>query len=316
MDLKKISHSHLNIRGLNLHIAQAGDGELGTVVFLHGFPEIWYSWRHQMVAAADAGFRAIAPDLPGYGLSEAPSDSELSWEDLTATLLALLDMLGVPKIFLVGKDFGAKPVFDFALLHPGRVLGVVTLGVPFLPRANPTAAQPPEGFYIARWREPGRAEADFGRFDTKTVIRNIYILFSGSELPIAEEGQEIMDLVDPSAPLPPWFTQEDLQEYTDLYVKSGFKSALQIPYRSLHKYTEIADPKIEVPALLIMGEKDYILRFSGLEDYVRSGTVKDFVPDLDVAFVPEGTHFPQEQFPGLVNRLLVEFLGKHVSARS
>ena len=81
------------------------------------------------------------------------------------------------------------------------------------------------------FQEPGRAEADFGRFDAKTVVRNVYILFSRSEIPIAAENQEIMDLVDPSTPLPPWFTEEDLAAYGALYEKSGFQTALQVPYR-------------------------------------------------------------------------------------
>lgn len=80
-------------------------------------------------------------------------------------------------------------------------------------------------------QEPGRAEADFGRFDVKTVIKKIYILFSGSELQIANDDQEIMDLADSSAPLPPWFSEADLSAYADLYEKSGFRTALQVPYR-------------------------------------------------------------------------------------
>lgn len=80
-------------------------------------------------------------------------------------------------------------------------------------------------------KEPGRAEADFGRFDAKTVVRNVYILFSKSEIPLAQENQEVMDLVDPSTPLPPWFTEEDLATYGALYEKSGFDTAMKVPYR-------------------------------------------------------------------------------------
>lgn len=80
-------------------------------------------------------------------------------------------------------------------------------------------------------QEPGRAEKDFGRFDAKKVVKNIYILFSGSELPVAREDQEIMDMVDPSTPLPPWFSEEDLENYAALYEKSGFRTPLQLPYR-------------------------------------------------------------------------------------
>ena len=84
---------------------------------------------------------------------------------------------------------------------------------------------------IKIYQEPGRAEADFGRLDVKTVVRNVYILFSKSEIPIAPENQEIMDLVEPSTPLPSWFTEDDLAVYGALYEKSGFQTALQVPYR-------------------------------------------------------------------------------------
>ncbi|XP_072962112.1 epoxide hydrolase 2-like isoform X2 [Typha angustifolia] len=289
---KKIDHSYLKIRGLSLHIAHIGTGELGTVVFVHGFPEIWYSWRHQMVAAAEAGFRAIAPDLRGFGLSQQPSNLEnFSWEDLVADLLAILDSFHIPKAFFVAKDFGAKPVFDLALYHSDKVLGVVTLGVP--PTVSSFCNSLPEGFYICRWREPGRAEADFGRFSVERVLRTIYILFSRSEVPIAKEGQEIMDLANSSTPLPWWFTDEDLA-------------------MTVAKNPSISNPKFEVPMFLIMGEKDYFIKFPKVEDYISSGMVRNFAPDLEITFIPEGSHFVQEQFPDHVNQLIVSFLMKHI----
>ncbi|XP_020253614.1 uncharacterized protein LOC109830678 isoform X2 [Asparagus officinalis] len=304
---QKIEHSFLDVRGLSLHIAHIGKEDKGTVVFLHGFPEIWYTWRHQMLAVAEAGYRAIAPDCRGYGLSEQPKGGgDAKWEDLIDDLLAILDALHIPKAFIVGKDFGAIPTYDFALRNPDRVLGAVVLGIPFSPKGMEFHLMP-EGFY-----EPGRAETDFGRFDVKTVIRNIYILFSGSELPIAEEGQEIMDLVEPSTPLPTWFTEDDLQAYADLYERSGFTYPLKMPYRSMNRM-EKADPKIEAPLMLIMGEKDYAMKTPGMEDYVRGGMMKQFVPNLVFVFMPEGTHFVHEQLPGEVNKLIVDFINNHVS---
>ncbi|XP_057950238.1 uncharacterized protein LOC131145150 isoform X2 [Malania oleifera] len=230
--MEEIQHKHIEVGGLKLHVADIGTGS-SVVVFLHGFPEIWYTWRHQMLAVAAAGFRAIAPDYRGYGLSDQPlHPDKTSFADLVSDLLAILDFLGIIKVFLVGKDFGGRLVYLFALLHPERVLGVVTLGAPYSPQGfTKFGKHLPEGFYISRWQEPRRAEADFGRLDAKTIVRNIYILFSKSEIPIAAENQEIMDLVDPSAPLPPWFTEEDLATYGALYKKSGFQTALQVPYR-------------------------------------------------------------------------------------
>ncbi|KAF8031296.1 hypothetical protein BT93_D0481 [Corymbia citriodora subsp. variegata] len=312
--MDQIQHKFIEVQGLKHHVAEIGSGP-NVVLFLHGFPEIWYSWRHQMVAVAEAGFRALAPDFRGYGLSDPPLEPEkASFSDLIKDLAALLDALGIDKVFLVAKDFGAFPAYLFSLLHQERVQGIVALGIPYRPPSRPVKYQEdlPEGFYISRWQEPGRAEADFGRLDAKTVVRNIYILFSRSEIPIAAENQEIMDIVDPSIPLPPWFTKEDLEEYGSLYQKSGFRTALQVPYRSFKEDLGITDVIVKVPALLVMGEKDYVLKFPGTEEYIRSGKVKEFVPQLEIVLSPEGTHFIQEQSPDEVNQLILGFLKKHI----
>ncbi|KAH7858320.1 hypothetical protein Vadar_022399 [Vaccinium darrowii] len=266
-----------------------------------------------MIAAANAGYRAIAPDYRGYGLSDPPPEPEKTeFVDFVHDMVAILDALDIPKVFLVGKDFGSPVAYLVALMYPKKVSGVATLGVPFMPPRPPTYHKGlPEGFYISRWKEPGRAEADFARFDAKTVVRNIYILFSKSETPIAGENMEVMDMVEPSTPLPPWFTDEDMEIYGSLYEKSGFQTALQVPYRSMHGQIDIPDPKVKVPAMLIMGEDDYVLKFPGMEDYIRSGEVKTYVPNLETIYVPEGTHFVQEQFPDQVNQLLLTFLGSH-----
>jgi len=310
--MEQIQHKYVEVKGLKLHVAEIGTGPT-TVMFLHGFPEIWYSWRHQMIAVANAGYRAIAPDYRGYGLSDPPPEPEKTeFVDFVHDMVAILDALDIPKVFLVGKDFGSPVAYLIALLYPKRVSGVATLGVPFMPPRPPTHHKGlPEGFYVSRWKEPGRAEADFVRFDAKTVVRNIYILFSKSEIPIAGENMEIMDMVEPSTPLPPWFTDEDMEIYGALYEKSGFQTALQVPYRSMHKPMDIPDPKVEVPAMLIMGEDDYVFKFPGIEDYIRSGEVKTYVPNLETIYVAKGTHFVQEQFPDQVNQLLLTFLSSH-----
>ncbi|KAF3618354.1 putative bifunctional epoxide hydrolase 2-like [Capsicum annuum] len=311
--MEGIEHKYVEVNGLKLHVAETGNGNSPVVVFLHGFPEIWYSWRHQMIAVARAGYRAIAPDFRGYGLSgQPPQPEKTTFLDLTNDILALLDALNISKVFLIGKDFGSFIVSQFVNLYEEKVSGFIVMGVPFLPPKPLQFKQGiPEGFYISRFAEPGRAEADFGRLDAKTVVRNIYILFSRSELPIANENQEIMDIVQPSTPLPPWFSEEDLTAYGALYENSGFRTAMQVPYRSLHEELNITDPTIHVPALFIKGEKDYFLKFPGIEDYISGGLLKSLVPNLQIVNLPEGTHFVQEQLPDEVNPLVLEFLTKN-----
>lgn len=143
------------------------------------------------------------------------------------------------------------------------------------------------------------------------MIKNIYTLFSSSDIPIASDDKEIMDLVDPSSPLPPWFSNEDLAAYADLYKNSEFRTALQVPYRCINKDCGIKKTKITAPSLLIMGEKDYGMKIPGMEEYVRSEKAKEFMPDLEIDYIPEGSHFVQEQFPEKVNELIISFLGKH-----
>ncbi|XP_051126114.1 uncharacterized protein LOC127248025 [Andrographis paniculata] len=315
--MEQIEHKFVAINGLKLHVAELGSQASPAVVFLHGFPEIWYSWRYQMVAVANAGFRAIALDYRGYGLSDPPPvPEEAKSADIISDVVALLDALSVTKAFFIGKDFGIRPAYLMPLLYPERVSGVVTLGAPYLP-PTPSATSfldhLPEGFYISRWQKPGRAEADFGRFDNKTVVRNIYILFSGTEIPIAAENQEIMDLVDSSTPLPSWFTEEDLAAYGSLYEKSGFRTALKVTYRSMSEEFNLTNLNVDSPALFIMGEKDYFFKFPGMEEYIKKEQAKAFVPKLKTVYIPDGSHFVQEQFPEQVNKLIVDFLRENTT---
>nr|AFN53701.1 putative epoxide hydrolase 3 [Linum usitatissimum]AND01144.1 putative epoxide hydrolase 3 [Linum usitatissimum] len=316
--MEKIQHKFVEVEaGLKLHVADIGSGDK-AVLFLHGFPEIWYSWRYQMLALSSSGHRAIAVDYRGFGLSDHPLKVEdANYVNIVADLVAILDSLAIPKVVLIGKDWGAFVASWFGVLHPDRVSGIVTLGIPLaIPGSFLAGFTVPEGVYTSRWGEPGRAEVDFGRLDAKTVIRNVYILFSGSDMPTAAENQEIMDLVDPATPLPSWFSDKDLSAYGALYQKSGFQFALQIPYRSFQLKLDMpkTEQKLNMPALLIMGAKDYCLKFPGIEDYIHNdASMKEFVPDLKTVFMDEGNHFVQEQLPEQVNHLILGFLEARIS---
>ncbi|KAJ0451611.1 putative soluble epoxide hydrolase [Helianthus annuus] len=321
--MDQIKHNFIEVNGLNLHVAEIGSESSPAVIFLHGFPEIWYTWRHQMIAVANAGFRAIVPDYRGYGLSDILKNPRRPLFLILSKILRPFWIISIflrwnvyVTVFVIGKDFGSMVGYTFALFNPQKVAAIVSLGVAFRPPGSRAHQALPEGYYINRWKEPGRAEADFGRFDVKTVVKNIYIIFSRSEIPIANENQEIMDLVDPSTPLPSWFTEDDLAVYGDLYQKSGFQTPLQVPYRILNSKVEVSkqapkDLKVEAPTLLIMGEKDFVFGLPGTAEYIRSGEVKKYVPNLETIYIAEGSHFVHEQFPDQVNQLILNFLNCH-----
>ncbi|KAD3338284.1 hypothetical protein R6Q59_027037 [Mikania micrantha] len=152
--MDQISHRFLHVNGLKLHVAEVGSDSSPAVIFLHGFPEIWYTWRHQMIAVANAGFRAIAPDYRGYGLSDPPAvPSKASYDDFVYDIASILESLSVSKVFVIAKDFGAWVAYSFVLLHQEKIAGIVTLGMAFMPpAAYKHDLAIPKGFYVQRWQ--------------------------------------------------------------------------------------------------------------------------------------------------------------------
>lgn len=133
--MEKIEHRSVTTNGIKMHIASIGSGPV--VLLLHGFPELWYSWRHQLVGLASLGYRAIAPDLRGYGDTDAPpSPASYTAVHIVGDLVGLLDSLGIDQVFLVGHDFGAVMAWYFCLFRPDRVKALVNMSVIFSPR-NP-----------------------------------------------------------------------------------------------------------------------------------------------------------------------------------
>lgn len=157
--MEKIEHRTVSVNGINMHIAEIGDPTKGTILFLHGFPELWYSWRHQLLSLSSAGYRAVAPDLRGYGDTDAPpSAASYTAFHVVGDLVALLDLLAVEQVFLVGHDWGALIAWNFSLLRPDRIKALVNLSVPYMPR-NPNVKPVQrlrlafgDDFYICRFQ--------------------------------------------------------------------------------------------------------------------------------------------------------------------
>jgi pimeloyl-ACP methyl ester carboxylesterase len=290
-------HRRLSLDEIELHVAECGAGP--PVLLLHGFPELWYSWRHQLPVLADAGFRAVAPDLRGFGDSSAPAAIEAySLQDVSGDLLALLDALGEERAVVVGHDWGAAVAWQLALEHPHRVLAVVGLSVPFVPRAP----APPisllrkalgEDFYIVWFQQPGVAERALERDVRRTLTTTSVWTAAWAE---AEE--------EPS--LPAWLTEEDLQVYVDAFARTGFRGGLNY-YRNIDRNWErsalLVNRRIEQPALFITGSRDPVQSFMPAEG------MDGWVTDLrGIVRVDGAGHWVQQERPDEVNRALVGFL--------
>ena len=176
-----ISHRFIETNGIRMHIAEQGSGPL--VLLCHGFPESWYSWRHQIGTLADAGFHVVAPDMRGYGQTEAPEAiDQYTLLHLIGDMVGVLDALSAPEAVVVGHDWGAPVAWHCALLRPDRFRAVAGLSVPFRPRGptRPTSVMPqsePSLFYQLYFQTPGVAEAELGRNPRATIQR---LLYSGS----------------------------------------------------------------------------------------------------------------------------------------
>src|ERR1017187_1866160 len=222
-DLAGIQHRQLDARGLRMHIAEAGTGPL--VLLLHGFPECWYSWRHQLIALAAAGFHAVAPDQRGYCRTEQPARPDAyTILHLTGDVIGLMDALGEQQAVVAGHDWGAPVAWHTALLRPDRVRGVIGLSVPYRPRGSsaPVAVlreRIGDGFYMVYFQQPGVADAELGRDPLRTLRKVLYSASGDAPagLPVVPLGGGFLDTcVDPQV-LPSWLTSADLEPYAADY---------------------------------------------------------------------------------------------------
>jgi pimeloyl-ACP methyl ester carboxylesterase len=305
----RANHRQLSVNGIELHVTELGSGP--AVILCHGFPELSYSWRHQLRALAAAGYRAVAPDMRGYGRSSVPTEIEAyDLPSVCQDMLGLLDHLGEERALFVGHDWGAAVVWQLALAHPARVAGVVGMSVPFMPRSP----APPVGllrealgedFYIVWFQQPGVADAALARDVRRTLSTRK--LWTQRSLQEAERPTR-----------PPWLTEEDLRVYVEAFQRTGFTGGLNY-YRNLDRSWELtahlAGRRVEPPALFITGSRDPVARFMPAE--IMDG----WVTDLREKVVVEGAgHWVQQERPSEVNQALLRFLDtidpKRATARS
>jgi epoxide hydrolase A/B len=320
-----ITHRLVEANGIRMHVAEAGRGPL--VVLCHGFPESWYSWRHQLVALARAGYHAVAPDQRGYGRSTAPEPIEhYTMLHLVGDIVGLLDALDEETAVVAGHDWGAPVAWHAALLRPDRFRAVIGLSVPFRPRgaARPTSVmvQTPEAiFYQLYFQEPGVAEADLDR-DPRATIRRLLYWGSGEardptagRVDAGDVGMVpraiglVQSQPDPPA-LPPWLTEADVDFYAGEFARVGFRGGLNW-YRNIDRNWELLAPwtgaRVTVPALYVAGERDLVLAFRGMDQLLPA--LPRFVPDLRRTLILPGCgHWTQQERPAEVTAAMLEFL--------
>jgi epoxide hydrolase A/B len=315
--MPEIKHHFVNTNGIRMHVAESGDGF--PVVMCHGFPEIWYSWRHQIKALAEAGFRAIAPDQRGYGDTDCPQPVEAySQKQIVADIAGMLDALAIPKCVIVGHDWGGMTAWNAPLMYPGRIERVIGINTPFIPRApiRPTdamRAMAGEGFhYILYFQTPGVAEAELER-DVARSLRGFY------RDPVQLDSEAIRKTVPgvfgpkggglldrfADGPHGKFLTAADFDVFVKAFTKTGFRGGLNW-YRNIDRNWEDSaalPQRVEQPALMITAELDIVLRPEMAEG------MTNWVPNLRNTVLVKGSgHWTQQEKPAEVNAAMLEFL--------
>lgn len=329
--------------GIDLAIYEAGSGP--AVLLLHGFPGLAFTWRHQIPALAAAGYRVIAPDLRGYGLSSRPKAVEdYDLTDLLGDLAGLLDALDVEKAVFMGHDWGGLLAWQMPLFHEARVAGVIGVNTPFIPHwmlwLHPdlveAAAPEKKGFIADPKRDPliqmreiyspkmyvllfqdGHTADDAMNRDVRGTLRNSYRKDLMTAAAWNDLPPEVANMEYYGQPLPHQLpgkdvlTPEELDFYARLLQRTGFTPAINW-YRNLSRNWQAdrdVDQTIRVPSLMISGEHDVVLRPSMAEG------MDAYVPDLEKHVVPDCWHWTPEEKPEELNRLTIGWLKRRFAAK-
>jgi pimeloyl-ACP methyl ester carboxylesterase len=296
----EVVHRQVPVNGVELHVAECGNGPL--VVLCHGFPELWWSWRHQLPALAAAGYRAVAPDQRGYGRSSRPDRvADYDIVHLAGDIVGLIDAYGAERAVVVGHDWGAMVTWHLAQTAPERLFGVAALSVPFWPRPP----RPPtemfkalfgDGFfYMLHFQTPGVADAQLGADPgaaLKLVLRRV--------------SADVFDGTADVPPVPKWMSSDEFAVYEAEFRRTGFTGGLNW-YRNLDRNWELtaetAGRKIDVPTMFLAGERDPVLLF------IRVEPMREVVSDLrEFVLLPGAGHWIQQERPAETNEVLLRFL--------
>ena len=318
--MSSLNHRSIETNGINMHFVEQGEGPL--VIMCHGWPESWYSWRHQLSALAEAGIHAVAPDQRGYGQTDKPEAIEAyNILQLTGDIVGLVRALGEERAIIVGHDWGAPVAWHCALLRPDIFYALGLLSVPYLPRipGNMRATEAmsrmagEQEFYQLYFQEPGKAEAEFEADVRKSMLA---FLYSASGDPPPEQRwrflfgkhEKLMDTVTVPDTLPNWLTEADLDFFTKEFEQTGFRGGLNW-YRNIDRMSELTPfligAKIQQPTLFVAGEIDAVVLMYG--EQIK--TLGQNIPNLKKkVMIPGAGHWIQQERPSEVNEQVIEFL--------
>lgn len=310
--------THHQVNGIRMRVAEQGSGPL--VLFCHGWPESWYSWRHQIEAVAAAGFRAVAPDMRGYGGTDAPQDiAQYTILHLVGDMVELVKALGEKEAVVVGHDWGAPVAWHSALLRPDVFRAVTGMSVPYAPpgRVDLLSSLEKAGittFYMQYFQTPGVAEAEVER-DVRDSLLRIYHSASGDApegigFSTLLPGGGLLDRAPAPATLPAWLSEQDLDYYTGEFQRAGFRGGFNW-YRNLRRNWELTTPwrgcPIRQPSLFIAGERDGVLRFPASKAQIEA--YSQTLPGLRGCHIlPGAGHWVQRERAAQVNEVLLAFL--------
>jgi pimeloyl-ACP methyl ester carboxylesterase len=320
MTQRDIQRRDATANGIRIHYAELGTGPL--VLLCHGFPEGWYSWRDQLHALARAGYRAVAPDMRGYGGTEAPAEiSAYSIMDIVGDMIGLVGVLGEQQAVIIGHDWGANIAWHAALFRQDVFPAVAALSVPFRQRgpAPPLQMLRKAGqlsHYWFHFQEPGVAEAEFER-DIRTALRRVLYSISGDapaetrRLTLQPGKGWLANTIDPER-LPGWLTDADLDHMAAEFSRSGFRGGLNW-YRNIDRNWQLTAPwagaLIHQPALFIAGSADPVIALGSGASALQA--LETTVPGLRRKLLIDGAgHFIQQERPQLVNDVILEFLAE------
>ena len=299
----------IRTNGVELEVFTAGTGR--PLVLCHGWPELAYSWRHQIPALTAAGYQVIAPNQRGYGHSERPSAiTDYDIEHLCGDLVGLLDHYGLEDAVFIGHDWGAIVVWNLALLHPKRVAGIINLSVPFLERGNTPWVEFWEthlggDFYIVHFnRQPGVADAAFAA-NTTNFLRNLYRTDQWLEAPVdLGPGMAMINMAKRrDMPGRALMSDDELAVFVRNFEHSGFTGGINW-YRNFDRNWRIIGDlpqRVEQPTMMIYGNHDMV---------PKSASLDRFVPKLETHSLDCG-HWIQQERPQETNALLLDWLRRH-----